>query len=425
MRSSVTCSVLVPITINQRPAKCQQVGVPGSDSCIFTDRVSLQFEQSGSGDITPVVPVNAETNQVAPEHSALTPRPGEEAASLDTALRVGRVGPWSLDLLSGRVTWSEEICDLFGISMAEFAGTVEQWTSFILTEDLPAYLAALDRVSQTEPLAGVEYRIRRADDAVRWFYERSQTEFDSEGIPVRRLGIVMDITERHESRAQLAQSAAVLAQIAGRAARLGGWMITLPERELTWSDENCAIHEVPPGYKPTLEEGIGYFPAEYQEEVMGHVEQCALEGTPYDFEFPKYTAKGNLIWVRSIGEAVRDTDGKITRLQGAFQDITVRKQAEAERERLIKELQVALEEVKTLREILPICMYCKQVRDDEGAWGDLEAYVRKHKGTDFSHGMCDPCSEKFYPDVYARLQRQRAEKSQNGSLTVDEGLLEG
>ncbi len=333
---------------------------------------------------------------------------------LDDALRVGRVGAWSLDLLSGRVTWSEEICDLFGISMAEFGGTVEQWTSFILAEDLPAYLTALDRVSQTEPLAGVEYRIRRSDDAVRWFYERSQTEFDTGGIPLRRFGIMMDITERHEMREQLAQSAALLAQIAGKAARLGGWMITLPERELTWSDENCAIHEVPPGYRPTLEEGIGYFPAEYREAVMHHVEQCALEGTPYDFEFPKYTAKGNLIWVRSIGEAVRDADGQITRLQGAFQDITLRKQAEAERERLIKELQVALEEVKTLREILPICMYCKQVRDDEGAWGDLEAYVRKHKGTDFSHGMCDPCSEKLYPEMYARLKRERAEKNRTG-----------
>ena len=57
----------------------------------------------------------------------------------------------------------------------------------------------------------------------------------------------------------LAQSAALLAQIAGKAARLGGWIIELPERTLTWSDENCAIHEVPPGYRPTLKEGIEYF----------------------------------------------------------------------------------------------------------------------------------------------------------------------
>src|SRR6185436_3858335 len=107
---------------------------------------------------------------------------------------------------------------------------------------------------------------------------------------------VRDITERQAAREQAAQSAALLAQMAGKAARLGGWTIDLPERTLTWSDENCAIHDVPPGYKPTLEEGIGYFPPEYRAEVTRHVEECAREGTPYDFEFPKYTARGRLIW---------------------------------------------------------------------------------------------------------------------------------
>lgn len=218
---------------------------------------------------------------------------------------------------------------------------------------------------------------------------------------------VRDITERKRAEAvreQLAQSAALLAQIAGKAARLGGWTIQLPERTLTWSDENCAIHDVPPGYTPTLEEGIGYFPPEYRAEVIRHVEACAREGTPYDFEFPKFTAKGRLIWVRSIGEAVRDAEGRIIRLQGAFQDITMRKQAEAEREKLIKELQAALAEVKTLRGVLPICMYCKKIRDDEGAWTQLELYIKEHTNADFSHGMCEPCTQKMYPEMYERLR---------------------
>ena len=142
---------------------------------------------------------------------------------------------------------------------------------------------------------------------------------------------IRDITARkhaEEEREQAAQNAVKLAQIAGKAARLGGWTIQLPERVLTWSDENCAIHEVPPGYIPTLEEGIGYYLPEYRAEVTRYVEECAQNGTPYDFELPKYTAKGRLIWARSIGEAVRDDKGNIIGLQGAFQDITVRKQAE-------------------------------------------------------------------------------------------------
>ena len=215
---------------------------------------------------------------------------------------------------------------------------------------------------------------------------------------------IREITEQQARREQAAQSAALLAQMAGKAARLGGWTIDLPERTLTWSDENCAIHDVPPGYKPTLEEGIGYFPPEYRAEVTRHVEECAREGTPYDFEFPKYTASGRLIWVRSIGEAVRDSEGRIIRLQGAFQDITKRRKVEAEREKLIKELQAALAEVKTLRGILPICMYCKKIRDDEGAWTQLELYIKQHTGADFSHGMCEPCTKKMYPEIYEKIQ---------------------
>lgn len=221
---------------------------------------------------------------------------------------------------------------------------------------------------------------------------------------------VRDITKRKDlkkQREQLIQESEFLAQIASRTARIGGWTIDLPERTLTWSDENCVIHEVPLGYKPTLEEGIGYFPPEYREQVIRCVEKCAEDGTPYDFELPKYTAKGNLIWVRSIGEAVRDTDGKIIRLQGAFQDITAQKQAEKEKEKLIKELQEALAEVKTLREFLPICSYCKKIRDDQNYWLQIDNYISRHTDTKFSHGICPDCYEL---EVIPKLEQMKQER---------------
>ena len=142
---------------------------------------------------------------------------------------------------------------------------------------------------------------------------------------------IRDITERRRAerlREQQVQNAMMLQNIAGKAAHLGGWSIELPERKLAWSDENCLIHDLPPGYQPTLKEGLELFPEEHRAEVISYVERCAEEGLAYEFELPKYTAKGRLIWVRSVGEAVRDADGKIIRLQGAFQDITTRKQAE-------------------------------------------------------------------------------------------------
>jgi K+-sensing histidine kinase KdpD len=63
-------------------------------------------------------------------------------------------------------------------------------------------------------------------------------------------------------------------------------------------------------------------------------------------------------------------------------------------------LQHALDEVKTLRGILPICVYCKQVRTAEGDWVQMEKYVHEHTHADFSHGMCPECYKKNYPEIY-------------------------
>jgi len=206
---------------------------------------------------------------------------------------------------------------------------------------------------------------------------------------------------------QIEQEKLFLAQVASKVAKIGGWTIELPERTLTWSDENCIIHDLPPGYKPSLEEGISFFPEKYREQVINYVEKCINDGTPYDFELPKRTAKGRLIWVRSIGEAVRDETGKIIRVQGAFQDITAQKQAEAEKEKLVKDLQNALAEVKKLREILAICSYCKKVRDEQNYWLQIESYIVKHTDSTISHSICPECYETEVTPQLKKLKHKR------------------
>jgi len=74
-------------------------------------------------------------------------------------------------------------------------------------------------------------------------------------------------------------------------------------------------------------------------------------------------------------------------------DITARKQAEEEREQLLRELQAALAEVKTLRRILPVCSYCTKVRDAENNWQSVEIYIARHTNTRLSHGICPSCME--------------------------------
>lgn len=63
-------------------------------------------------------------------------------------------------------------------------------------------------------------------------------------------------------------------------------------------------------------------------------------------------------------------------------------------------LRAAVEEVRTLRGIVPICASCKRVRDDEGYWHQVEKYVAKHTLAEFSHGLCVECARKLYPEYF-------------------------
>jgi hypothetical protein len=83
----------------------------------------------------------------------------------------------------------------------------------------------------------------------------------------------------------------------------------------------------------------------------------------------------------------------------AQQEIERRKQVEREKEELIGSLQAALSEVKTLRGILPTCAYCKNIRDDQGEWHQLEYYIQSHTEAKFSHGICPGCVKEHFPKV--------------------------
>jgi len=90
------------------------------------------------------------------------------------------------------------------------------------------------------------------------------------------------------------------------------------------------------------------------------------------------------------------------------QDITERKIAENDRVHLINELQNALNEVETLRGLLPICAGCKKIRDDQGYWNHIEIYLSKHSHLDFTHTLCPECVKHFYPEYYEQMQLMKS-----------------
>ncbi|WP_319548355.1 PAS domain S-box protein [Desulfogranum marinum] len=107
-------------------------------------------------------------------------------------------------------------------------------------------------------------------------------------------------------------------------------------------------------------------------------------------------ASGKRVYLSINAAPIFDSNNEFSGIVAVIEDITERKQTEIERDNLIKNLQKALNEVKILSGLLPICAHCKKIRDDKGYWNQLESYVTKHSDAIFSHGICPECVEELY-----------------------------
>jgi len=104
----------------------------------------------------------------------------------------------------------------------------------------------------------------------------------------------------------------------------------------------------------------------------------------------------------------------VLQLSDSFQKVKKQKQQLQDQNQLLEkkqaELQQALENIKTLRGLIPICAHCKKIRDDEGFWKQVETYVSEHTLATFSHGLCPTCMKEHYPDIYQSLKEDPPEK---------------
>ncbi|RFF27784.1 MULTISPECIES: EAL domain-containing protein [unclassified Wenzhouxiangella] len=168
---------------------------------------------------------------------------------------------------------------------------------------------------------------------------------DMLGRTTRLLGaVITDITDVRRAEAEVERQGRLL-DVAGRAARFGAWSVDLESNRIEWSDVVAELHGMPHSYSPTVEEGIQFYAPEYRERIADLFWACAKLGEPYDEELQVIDANGQRRWVRVVGEAVRDEEGDVIRVQGAFQDISPRKELESEKSRLADRLAAMLEAI--------------------------------------------------------------------------------
>ena len=269
-----------------------------------------------------------------------------EREALANIIEGTNVGTWEWDLANGALHFNQRWAQIIGQTLADVSHTtMETWNQRSHPDDVRHTEALLKQHFRGElPALEVENRVRHRDGHWIWVLTRGKvSQRAPDGRPCWMAGTHMDISARKQAEAALRASQDLLDRT-GRIGGVGGWAFDIASQAIEWSDQTCRIHDLPPGFRPTLDQAIAFYAPEARPRVARAVQRAIGSGQGWDLELPLITAQGREVWVRAVGEAEM-LDGRAVRLLGAFQDISARRHAEAEIERSAQLLRGAIDAI--------------------------------------------------------------------------------
>jgi PAS domain S-box-containing protein len=156
-------------------------------------------------------------------------------------------------------------------------------------------------------------------------------------------------------------------------------------------------------------QGTGYVGKTYadfhdEEENEVFIEKLrAVFATGRSHQYQHRSLRDGKYYLRTLSP-IRDPGDGVVAVTIVSKDINELKRAEVERDRIIFELQDALAQIKTLKGLIPICAWCKKIRDDSGYWQKIETYIRERSEADFTHAICEECARKMEEEEDAALE---------------------
>ncbi|HEX2076699.1 MAG TPA: PAS domain-containing protein [Longimicrobium sp.] len=278
-----------------------------------------------AGTLTHVVLTHLDLTEQKEAEQALRDR--EERLRL--AQRAARIGTFDWHVPSGRVTWTEEEERLFGLQPGTFAGTIEAWGRYVLPEDLPRMQREMgDTMARREREMDFAFRIRRPDGEVRCIEGSAEFLYDTDGAPLRMVGVNVDVTERVRAEEERRRSETLLREME-RIARIGSWEWDLATDTLWWSDELYVIYGVDRASGPlTFERFTALLHPEDRPMVQLAVQQALRDGQPFAFDHRVVRPDGSVVYLHGRGRVFMDAAGRPVRMVGSGQDISERKHAE-------------------------------------------------------------------------------------------------
>jgi PAS domain S-box-containing protein len=309
---------------------------------------------------------------------------------------------------SGRVLSANAAAEaILGLTTGEMAGRASgdpRWRTIHVDgrpfpgEEHPAMVT----LRSGEPLRGVVMGLHTPEGVLRWLSVGSEPLRHEPGEPPYAVVVTFaDITAQRRLLDELAEQERRLAFVL-EGSNDGFWDWDVPSGRVWFSERWATMlgfsrEELEPHVR-TWERLVHPRDLARVMEAVGAV----LDGRTdhYECEHRVRHKDGTWCWILDRGKVVaRDAAGRPLRAAGSHTDITARKEAEealhaahADNDRLVKDLRAALHDVKTLSGLVPICMDCKRVRDEQGAWERLEDYLGQRTAAELSHGLCPDCA---------------------------------
>jgi PAS domain S-box-containing protein len=278
---------------------------------------------------------------------------------------------------------------------------------------LPADVATRVRQDDAEVLASGTPTIQLEwigdDDNRRLIEKRKLAMPGPDGRSAGVLTVARDVTDAHRTETLLREQVALKSALAESRSHykqlLDGatdavHLLDMDGRLIEASPSFYRLLGYPPENPPPLrisDWDAQWSPDELQERIADVIKHRTV------FETRHRRIDGTLIDVEVSARGIH-IDGTLL-LYASARDISVRKATEAALAAKVEELRDALNHIKTLRGVVPICAWCKKIRDDEGYWKQLESYVRDHTEAEFSHGICPTCAATFRDQIGSTTEK--------------------
>ncbi len=316
-------------------------------------------------------------------------RAEEQLKLLTTAMSQSAEGIALADL-DGTLTYlNNAFATMHGYNPEELIG--KHVSIFHTSEQMPSVEASLQQLKGHGEFNGELWRVTK-DGTVFPSLMNNSLVFDEAGQPITMIGTLRDITELKQAEEALRKSEKRFRDLSNSSP--AAISILRGEKYLyvnpSWEDLT--------GYTKEEAQTLNPFSVAHPDmrELVRTRAEDRIKGKPVPmrYEIKGISKKGDIIW-HDFAATVIDYDNEPAILCVSA-DMTDRKRAEEDREKLINELQAALDNIKTLKGLLPICAECKKIRDDKGYWNQIEGYIEKHSDALFSHALCPECMDKIY-----------------------------